>query len=219
MSTPAGGLSTPGTALRVLALLLAMLGAASGARAQGLSIQFVPRLGAFVPTRALSDFHGQFSSFEATIAPGLAAGAALELAVPGAPVTFRGTLDYVAGTQLAAKGLTADTTTLSLLAVGGDVVVRPFGGEAARPYFLVGAGVKHYHLVPGSLVRSIRGAFTDDRTDNAAHFGVGVDVRLGALTTLVELTDWVSRFGVPATGRQRVQHDVFVMGGLRVGLF
>jgi hypothetical protein len=205
----------PAATLLPAAVLAAVLAAAlavpAAGTAQGVNLQLVPKAGISVPMGTLGD------NSEIATAPAL--GVAAELTLPALPVSLRANLEY---------GHTADIVERShaetvlgeatILAVTGDVVLRPLPPTAvARPYVLGGAGIKSYDIAvapaAGPELRDVEG--TTRRW--ALHVGGGLDVRVGPLSFVLEVSDHISTF--PVGGDSRVQHDVFGMLGFRVAMF
>lgn len=193
------------------AVALALAVQVAPARAQGPNVQLVPKAGLFMPLNALTD--------AAEVDMGLALGLAVELTLPRLPVDLRANLEYAIATDIVERSA-AETVLgeLSLLAITGDVVLRPLPATAvAQPYFLGGAGIKTYDisLEPGAPDDLLGMEGTTTRF--ALHIGGGVDVRFGPLSLVLEISDYISRIET-GTGDTRLQNDVFGMIGFRVAM-
>jgi hypothetical protein len=183
---------------------------ATAACAQGVNLQVVPKIGLFMPINALAE--------SAEIDMGLAFGVAGELLLPG-PLNLRANLDFANTTAImersAAERRLGEAT---LLAVAGDVVLRPLPATAAaQPYFLGGVGMKRYEI---DLLDAGSGALAGvagTTTRFALHIGGGLDVRFGPLAFVLELGDYISTF--ETAGESRLQNDLFGMIGFRVAMF
>jgi hypothetical protein len=75
-----------------------------------------------------------------------------------------------------------------------------------QPYLLAGAGVKRY---------SGEG---DDQSKFTGHVGAGADLKLGPIGLLAEINDYISSFEDETTGDSKLQNDVFISLGFRIGL-
>jgi hypothetical protein len=71
---------------------------------------------------------------------------------------------------------------------------------------LAGAGVKRYS-----------GA-GDDQSKFTGHLGAGVDLKVGPIALLAEINDYISSFQYETAGDSKLQNDVFISLGFRIGL-
>ena len=198
--------------LVLAAAALASAGLATPASAQGINVEILPRAGLYMPLNALTE--------EAELDNVFAVGVAAELVVPGLPFNLRANLDYANTTDIversAAEIVLGEAT---LLAVTGDVVLRPRSvAGTAHPYVLAGVGMKRYDIrlndsAHGSLV-----GMDGTRTRLALHVGGGVDVRVGPLAVVLEISDYIGSVET-GDGDTRWQNDVFGMVGFRVAMF
>ncbi|HEX7050215.1 MAG TPA: hypothetical protein VF188_08450 [Longimicrobiales bacterium] len=204
-------------------LLLALFPAArAAAQAPGANLQLVPKIGAYLPANDLGEVAGALGDIRAEMEASLALGLALELDLPTSPVNLRANFDYATASEVSPEGITSDVAPdATLLALTGDLVFRPLPRIiVVQPYLLGGAGVKVYQFDTDDLVDDgFAEAFDDDRTDFALHAGIGVDVGLGPLALLAEVSDYISWFELQEGEDSEMQNDFFAMVGFRVGLF
>jgi hypothetical protein len=207
-------------------LALMVLGTPAAAQVPGLDVQLLPKVGFYAPAadlQAASDAAGEIVDDRGG---SLALGLALELGVPLTSLSVRVGFDYVTASEFTY----ADTTGAdieangeqTMLAIAGDVILRPIPKLLiVQPYLLAGAGVKRYDFsfadaADGSDVEE---AFPESETDFTVHAGLGVDVGLGPIALVAELSDYVSWYEAEGADGSEMQHDLFIMAGLRVGLF
>ncbi|MBI4545476.1 MAG: hypothetical protein HY703_09795 [Gemmatimonadetes bacterium] len=212
--------------LPLLALALAAGAPAARAQVPGVNLQVVPKIGAYLPVSDLAELRDTVS---AEMEAGLAIGLALELNLPLSPINIRGNLEYATDSKVSAEGVRqGDEAETTLLALVGDIVYRPLPRIiVVQPYVLAGAGVKRYDFDEEDLRQAgedLRNAFPEDATDFTLHLGAGLDVKLGPIALLVEVSDYISWFKRESSGAgsgdgSEIQNDVFGMVGFRVGLF
>ena len=210
------GYRSKATALVLLAGCLSTALAPETARGQGGFLIF--QAGYYVPTQDLGVLadagFGQaveFGKRERSFGYSLG----LELAVSG-PISGRATLAY---------GTTADVdvdegmcegckATNNLLNATAAIVFRPLpGGIPVQPYLLAGGGVKHYDL---ESLDELRRSPLHDQTRRTMLLGGGIEVRMGPLRIVTEVSDYVSPiFG--ASDVETTQHDLFWTAGLMLG--
>jgi opacity protein-like surface antigen len=196
----------------VIVALIVLCRSAPPVLAQGINVQVLPKAGLYMPLNALTD--------DAELDNAFAIGVAGELVLPGLPFNLRANLDY-ANTMDIAERSAAETVfgEATLLAVTGDIVLRPLARTgSAHPYFMGGAGIKTYDIrlntaAPPSLV-----GMDGTTTRFTFHVGGGVDVRLGPLSLVLEIGDYVGSIET-GEGDTRWQNDVFGMMGFRVAMF
>ena len=215
--------------MRVNAIVLAALGGsllvAAPLAGQGLSVDLVPKVGFYSPAddlEAAADAAGEIVDDRGG---SLAVGLALDLGVPLSPLNVRVGFDYVTASEFTYADTTgADleaTGEQTMLAITGDVILRPIPKLLiVQPYFLAGAGVKRYDFSFADAAEGsdIEEAFPESETDFTVHAGLGVDLGIGPIALVAELSDYVSWYEVEG-GDSRMQNDLFLMAGLRVGVF
>jgi hypothetical protein len=197
--------------LCAVALAACSLAGTSPLAAQGINLQVVPKVGISMPLGTLGD--------NTEVANALAFGVAGELALPRLPVNLRINVEYAHDADIVER--TAAETVhgeATILAVVGDVVLRPLPGTAlAQPYFLGGAGIKTYDITTGPAAGPELAPAAGTTSRFTLHIGGGLDVRFGPLALVLEVSDYISTF--PVGGDARVQHDIFGMIGFRVAMF
>lgn len=203
-------------AIALVAFVLSLTGT-TGARAQvpGIDLVVIPKIGAFVPLNDLGDGTLFGETIDVKANSDLAIGLGVELDLPVSPINLRGNVDYVPSTDISVNGTTVgDDFEADILALVGDIVYRPLPRlVVTQPYFLAGAGIKRYDL---SGDGDLPDGFADSTTDFTLHVGAGVDVGLGPIRILGEVSDYISWFELDDS---KMQNDLFVMAGVAVGLF
>ena len=209
----------------LVALALCAFGATPvAAQVPGISLELVPKVGFYFPAADLEAAATAAGEVVDDRGGSLALGLGLDFG-PG-PLSFRAGFDYVTGSEFSY----ADTTGANLeatgeqtmLAVAAGVVLRPLPRLViVQPYLLAGAGVKRYDFEfsdvdTGSDVEEV---FPDSQTDFTLHAGIGLDVGLGPIALVAEASDYVSWFEPEGGDGSDMQHDIFLMAGIRVGLF
>ena len=139
----------------------------------------------------------------------------LELPVSG-PISGRATLAYgTSGDVSVVEGMCSDCEARNnVLNATAALVFRPLpGGLALQPYLLGGGGVKHYDLESlDELQRSV----LRDQTRRTLLLGAGIELRLGPLRILTELSDYISPI-LEDSDAESTQHDLFLTAGLMLG--
>ena len=127
---------------------------------------------------------------------------------------LRGSIAYAGESTIEGEDGGDALGTTSILVAAGDLVLRPFPRVLfMQPYGVAGAGFKRFGY---SWERDrVSEAFPEDDTDFTLHAGVGVDVALGPVGVMLEVTDYVSRDDSGGFG----QHDAFALIGVRLGTF
>lgn len=225
-----GGWGAPVTlALGLLALFPAVgamdAGRSGGAGAPGgpgalaaQGLELIPQAGVFHQLNSLGHVEGpdgavELGRRESTLALGIGA----ELGARG-PVSLRGTVLFGTSSDIPVSGAAcADCSAPStLLVAGGALLFRPFPTVLlARPYLLGGAAVKKLGFDDRDLRSSGFRRVVSESSRQAVQVGVGLEIGLGLIDAVVEVSDYVSRFE-PSSGRGGLQNDVFVMVGLRL---
>jgi hypothetical protein len=110
----------------------------------------------------------------------------------------------------------------TMLVLAADLVLRPMRRLIiVQPYLLAGAGVKRYDFSfsePDGET-SIEEAFPESQTDFTIHAGLGLDLGIGPIALVAEMSDYVSWYDAEGAEEGELQNDLFLMAGLRVGLF
>ena len=129
---------------------------------------------------------------------------------------LRGSIAYAGESTVGDDEASGDEAlgTSSILVGAADLVIRPFPRILFfQPYGIAGGGLKRFDY---SWERDrVSDAFPDDDTDWTLHAGAGVDMALGPLGVMLEVTDYISRDDSGGFS----QHDAFAMIGVRLGTF
>ncbi len=210
------GCESKTTAMVLLAGCLCTALAPETATAQGGYLLF--QAGYYVPTRELGVLKEagigevvEFGKRERSFAYSLG----LELPVTG-PFSGRATLAYGTSADLPAEQAQCpDCEAITgMLTATAALVFRPLPSSLAlQPYLLGGGGVKHYDLE--SLDELARAPLLD-QTRKTALIGAGIEVRLGPLRIVTEVSDYVSPI-FAEDGDETMQHDLFLTAGLMLG--
>lgn len=206
-----------------LALSLAVLAAAPGAKAQvpGIDLQFIPKIGAYLPVSDLGEVRVGAEEIAAEMEASLAVGLGLELDLPLSPLNVRANIDYATGSEISLEGRgiqLSEAVDATVLALVGDLVFRPLPRVAiVQPYLLGGAGIKRYNFDTDDLAGGVGDFLSDDQNDFTVHLGAGLDIGLGPLAFMAEVSDYISWFA-PNGGDSEMQNDIFGMVGVRVGM-
>ena len=209
----------------ILVAMLAGMAAPAQAQVPGVTLQLVPKVGGYFPMSSLTEAGSAFGEAAAELETSLAIGLAAELDLPASPLNLRANFDYATSSRLSREGVAegegAETTVLALT---GDLVFRPLPRIVVlQPYLLAGGGIKKYDFETRDLQGGTGEFFSSAESDPTLHVGAGLDLKLGPLALLAEVSDYVSWFKPEsAEGSEldsRIQHDVFAMLGVRVGLF
>lgn len=217
------------TGMKALAACVAMAFAApAGGQVPGIGLDLVPKVGFYTPAADLAAAGSALGEIVDDRGGSLAVGLALDFSALLAPVSLRAGFDYVTSSEFTY----ADTTTAgggaratgeqTMLALAGDLVFRPLPRlVVVQPYLLAGAGVKRYDFsfTEDAGNTDIEQVFPESRTDLTAHVGIGLDLGLGPIALVAELSDYVSWYEAEGVEGSEMQNDLFVMAGVRVGLF
>lgn len=209
-------MSAASAAPRTLVLILATLALAGPAHAQapGVDLKLMPKVGGFAPLSELQDVASADGEVTRSLESSLALGLAVELGVPALP-GLRLSLDYASSTRLDAEegfvpeGADADVRVMALVA---DLVVRRGGVGPLSPYLLLGGGLKWYDF-PDALA-------LEDGSDVTGHVGAGAQFDVEVIGLFLEVSDYISRYETAGEGgsQSHLQHDIFVMAGVRIGI-
>lgn len=192
----------------LLALGLVMVaGAPVYAQVPGINVHLGARAGVFSPLGALAET----AEGELKLQRGLGIGASIELDIPLSPINVRANVDAAMGAKVEVEGEEVPDTEVDVVAITGDLVFRPLPRiVVVQPYLLAGAGVKRYTFSSN--------LFSEDRSDFTGHVGAGADFKLGPISVLAEVSDYISSFKNEGTDDSKLQNDVFVMVGFRIGM-
>ena len=128
---------------------------------------------------------------------------------------LRGSVAYASGAQLNQRGVQNRDAVGEgkLLAVAGDVVLRPLPRLLVQPYLIVGAGLRREDYSYEN--DGVADALPKEQSDFALHAGVGADLMLGRIGIVAEVTDFITKDQEDKWD----QHDAFGFVGLRFRLF
>lgn len=201
---------------------LALVAAPAAAQVPGLELTVLPKVGFYSPASDLQAAQDALGEVVDDRGGSLALGLALEMGVPLTALGVRVGFDYVTGSEFTYEDEASVETTAeqTMLAITGDVVLRPIPRLiVVQPYLLAGAGVKRYDFsFDEDAGTDIDTAFPDSETDFTLHAGVGLDLGLGPIALVAELSDYISWYEVEG-GDSEMQNDLFLMAGVRLGLF
>lgn len=164
-----------------------------------------PQIGVYVPGNSFESVRAGADSVSVAKEGTLALGLNLEFG------WLRGSLAYASAAKLNRSGTSGDVGTGKLLAVAGDVVLRPIPRLlVVQPYLIGGAGLRRadYDYKSDGLTN----AFPKSDSDFALHAGVGADVMLGPIGVAAEITDFISK----NTENKWNNHDAFGFVGVRL---
>lgn len=210
--------------MKVMAALagVALMAAPASAQVPGLELSVLPKVGFYSPASDLAAAQDALGEVVDDRGGSLALGLALELGVPLTSLGVRVGFDYVTGSEFTYEGEAAVEATAeqTMLAITGDVVLRPIPRLLiVQPYLLAGAGVKRYDFsFDEDAGTDIEAAFPESETDFTVHAGIGVDLGIGPIALIAELSDYISWYETGAD-ESEMQNDLFLMAGIRLGLF
>jgi hypothetical protein len=193
--------------VRIAALLTGaglVLAAPNASAAQGITVS--PMVGAYVPAGSFRELQAQAGELERGSTLGLGLNVGLGM--------LRASLAYASGATISRDdGITGEEEIGdgSVLVGAADLVIRPLPKLiVVQPYLLGGIGYKkeEYKLESG---------FENIEDDNSVvlHAGVGLDISLGRLSLVGEVSDFIGRND---EDKWKV-HDAFGMVGLKFRLF
>ena len=175
------------------------------AQVPGINLHLGARAGLFTPMSALSEV----GSVETKLKSGLGIGASIELDIPLSPINVRANLDAAMGAKVQNNG-TETGGEVDVMAITGDIVFRPIPRVFLQPYLLLGGGIKKYSF------DGVTGA--EDGSDLTGHVGLGADLKVGPLSVFGEVSDYISSFKFNEGAEGKLQNDVFIMAGFRIGM-
>lgn len=211
----------------LLTALLAAGTAPAAAQMPGVDVELLPKVGFYTAAGDLQAAATAVGEVVDDRGGSLAWGAALELSVPLSPLSFRAGFDYVTGSEFTyadttGGGATSTSGEQTMLALSADVVLRPLPRLlVVQPYLLAGAGVKRYDFsfADAAATPDVEQAFPESQTDFTLHAALGLDVGIGPIALFAELGDYVSWYSPEGSDESEMQNDIFIMAGLRVGIF
>ena len=194
----------------IATMFLVLVPAVASAQIPGINLNLGARAGMFSPASTLAE-----TTFgDLKLKSGLGVGASLELDLPLSPINVRANLDAALGAKVMLDDVEGDEE-VDVIAITGDLVFRPLPRIVVfQPYLLAGAGIKKYSFESDP-------AFPDDDLDESdftGHVGLGGDLKLGPIAVLAELSDYISSFKNEGTGDSKLQNDLFIMIGFRIGM-
>jgi hypothetical protein len=206
---------------------LALMASPAQGQLPGLGMSLVPKVGFYSPAtdlQAAADAAGELVDDRGG---SLAFGLAADFGVPLSPLNVRVGFDYVTASEFTwadTSGVELEEATgeQTMLALTGDVILRPIPKLLIlQPYLLAGAGVKRYDFSFQDAAddNNVEQAFPESETDFTLHAGIGVDVGIGPIALVAELSDYVSWYEAEGGDGSEMQNDLFLMAGLRIGLF
>jgi hypothetical protein len=191
----------------VLTAMLVGLGTPAYAQLPGINLNLGARAGVFMPLSSLSET----PAGDLKLKQGLGVGASLELDIPFSPINVRANVEAALGAKMELNDVEIEDTEVDVMAFTGDLVFRPLPRiVVVQPYLLAGAGIKKYSFDGG--------ATAGDRSNFTGHLGAGVDLKVGPIALLVEANDYISSFKNEGTDESKLQNDVFVAVGFRIGM-
>lgn len=174
------------------------------------SLTLIPRIGAFLSgvstLEAIPNAAGRAPQNEESV---LTWGGSLAFGSRDGPVNLRLTAARTAGSLASTEdtdGSSPQAARERILALTGDLVVRPVPRLLLQPYVIGGMGTRRLSVSTEE----------DPNWDLAAQVGLGVDVRLDDVTLGLEFVDYMT--GLPGTDGD-LQHDTFIFLHAGVPLF
>jgi hypothetical protein len=191
---------------RFVFALAAAVAVIAPASAHGQGITITPAVGLYIPANDFYNLRDEASNATIEKEGTFAMGLNVEFG------SLRGSVAYASGAQVNDRGL-IDRENIGegkVLAVAGDLVIRPLPRILVQPYLLIGAGLRREDFDYED--DGISDAFPKEQSDFAFHLGIGADVMLGRLGVVAEFTDFLTQ---EPTGDWN-QHDAFGFVGLKV---
>jgi hypothetical protein len=177
------------------------------AQIPGGGLNLFPRVGVFRPSGQLCECN----NFDVKLRGAIAIGLSADIALPLLP-DLRANIDYAPKVGTTVDGVESESSEESVLLITADLVLNvspPL--SPVKPYLLLGGGFKRYDL--SSLGSSL------GETDPTFHAGVGLSVGIGKFSLAAEASDYISWFKIPEASDGKLQNDIFIMAGIRIGLF
>lgn len=176
--------------------------------AQGISV--TPSVGVYIPASDLYQLRDEAQLITVDKEGTFAFGVNVEAGI------LRGSLAYASGAQLNERGVQNQDNIGDgkLLAVAADLVLRPIPRLIiVQPYLIAGAGLRREDYDYDN--DGIGNALPGDQSDFALHAGLGLDVSLGSLGLVAEITDFITQ----NEEDEWDQHDAFAFVGLKFRVF
>jgi hypothetical protein len=198
------------------AALASLLLSAQPAAAQ---LRLIPQVGLYTPFAELPS--PSVGADELKKEGSLAYGAALELGTPDA-VSFRLNVLHATDSEVPYTdvGCDEDCARSTVSAASATLALRPFPNIiVVQPYLLLGGGVKRYDFTRQDLEDEGVEAILNDQNQLTGHLGFGVELNLGLLRLVGEVSNLVSQFDAEGDVGEsdQLQHDVYFMIGLVLG--
>ena len=194
---------------RYMFVVAALALAPAAVQAQGISV--TPMAGVFIPASDLYEIRDEAEQiFEVEKEAAFGLGLNVELG------WLRGSVAYATGATLNEGGVDGQENIGEgkLLAVAGDLVLRPIPRLiVVQPYLIAGAGLRREDFSYED--DGLSNALPSDKSNFALHAGLGVDVMLGRLGVVAEVTDFISQDEEDDWS----QHDAFGFVGLKFRVF
>ena len=191
----------------LLAIAIAAMAIPAAANAQG--IQVTPLAGVYIPASDLYALRDEAQQVSVEKEGTFALGFNVELGM------LRGSVAYASGAQINQRGVQNrdNVGEGKLLAIAGDIVLRPIPRFLVQPYILAGAGMRRedYSYEDDGVAN----ALPEDQSDFAFHAGVGLDLMLGRIGLVAEVTDFITK----NQADEYKQHDAFGFVGLKLRVF
>jgi hypothetical protein len=198
------------------AALASLLLSAQPAAAQ---LRLIPAVGLYTPSADLPSPREGAEDLkkEGTLAYGLA----LELGTPD-KVSFRINALHATDSEVPYTdvGCDEDCARSTLSAATATLAIRPFPTIlVADIYLLGGGGVKRYDFTVEDLQDEGVEAILNDQNQLTGHVGGGVELNLGLVRLVGEVTDLISQFDAEGDVGETdsLQHDFFFTIGLVLG--
>lgn len=194
---------------RYMFVLAVLVFAPVALQAQGISV--TPMAGVYIPASDLYEIRDEAEQiFEVDREGTFALGLNVELG------WLRGSVAYASGATLNEGGVDGQDNIGEgkLLAVAGDLVLRPIPRLLiVQPYLIAGAGLRREDFSFDD--DGVSDALPSDKSDFALHAGLGVDVMLGRIGLVAEVTDFITQ----DENDDWSQHDAFGFVGLKFRVF
>jgi hypothetical protein len=187
------------------ALAALALGKPAASFAQGITV--TPLFGAYVPGGSFHELQAQAGQLERGSTLGLGLNIGLGM--------FRGSIAYASGATISEDGVTGESEIGDgdVLVGAADIVMRPLPRIIFfQPYALGGVGYKKESY---SFDDQGFDELDDGENTFVVHLGLGMDISLGRLSLVAEITDFIGR----DNNDDWKVHDAFGMVGLKLNLF
>ena len=211
---------TAGLPVLLVAVSLAVPGAADAQESRRLEISIFPKAGWYASGGDLGEIGDVEEPIRTTVKSGMSYGAALELRRPGSFAALRVSGDAVFNAPIE-RGDVRTGGDVTIMAFAADALIRTYGEtftSRMNMYLLAGLGVKLLDFTVGPTdVPQISGS----RTIPTLHFGAGFFIPAGPLVFGLEAASYAGWFDPDdpqiASGGQ-AQMDFFLHAGVRIPL-